>query len=277
MPTLFSLSTGAAVTHAKRLGPSATPRSTCHTAPLPSLHKCVPTDEVCKRIGRAQGRAAKPAAKRARKSRDTAKGKIKQSRDSTAARTRTLGSDIRWLHRSWRGEYTSGKEPLENGEYIRIGPKMYGVLASESPGWLEREAFSVLNLTHHILNRRLPASDQINEEKLFRRRAHRLLNILADFLKILPEELAIDGVMLLSDRPVKYGGFADIYHGKHTNSAGEEVEVALKVLKIFQDQSDEARHILRQKFAREALVDLVAVSLRNVVHFPKSISFFVIN
>ncbi|KAJ7842103.1 kinase-like domain-containing protein, partial [Mycena olivaceomarginata] len=87
-----------------------------------------------------------------------------------------------------------------------------------------------------------------------RRRAHRLLNILADFLKILPEELAIDGVMLLSDRPVKYGGFADIYHGKYTNSQGEEVEVALKVLKIFQDQSDEARHILRQKFAREALV-----------------------
>lgn len=89
---------------------------------------------------------------------------------------------------------------------------------------------------------------------MFRRRAHRLLNILADFLKILPEELAVHGVTLLSDRPVKYGGFADIYHGKYTNANGEEVEVALKVLKIFQDQSDEGRRLLLQKFAKEALV-----------------------
>ncbi|KAJ7827425.1 kinase-like domain-containing protein [Mycena leptocephala] len=118
----------------------------------------------------------------------------------------------------------------------------------------EEEAFSVLNLTHHILNRGLPENTKIEDEKLFRRRAHRLLNILADLLKILPEELSVHGVVLLSDRPVKYGGFADIYHGKYTNTEGQDVEVALKVLKIFQDQSDDGRHLLLQKFAKEALV-----------------------
>ncbi|KAJ7481880.1 kinase-like domain-containing protein, partial [Mycena latifolia] len=92
------------------------------------------------------------------------------------------------------------------------------------------------------------------DEKVFQRRAHRLVNILADFLKILPEELAIHGVVLLSDRPIKYGGFADIYHGHYTNAKEEEVEVALKVLKVFQDQSDDDRRLLLQKFAKEALV-----------------------
>jgi serine/threonine protein kinase len=53
---------------------------------------------------------------------------------------------------------------------------------------------------------------------------------------------------------VKSGGFADIYHGKYTNSDGEEVEVALKVLRIFQDQSDDGRLLLLQKFAKEVLV-----------------------
>jgi serine/threonine protein kinase len=53
---------------------------------------------------------------------------------------------------------------------------------------------------------------------------------------------------------VKYGGFANIYHGKYTNPDGDEVEVALKVLKIFQDQSDDDRRVLLQKFAKEALV-----------------------
>ncbi|KAJ7752408.1 kinase-like domain-containing protein [Mycena olivaceomarginata] len=40
----------------------------------------------------------------------------------------------------------------------------------------------------------------------------------------------------------------------YTNPAGEQVEVALKVLKIFEDQSDERRQILHDKFAKEALV-----------------------
>ncbi|KAJ7795558.1 kinase-like domain-containing protein, partial [Mycena olivaceomarginata] len=49
------------------------------------------------------------------------------------------------------------------------------------------------------------------------------------------------------------GGFADIYHGQYTNDKGEQVEVALKVLKIFHDQSDSDRRILHKKFAKEAL------------------------
>ncbi|KAJ7884392.1 hypothetical protein B0H14DRAFT_3432473 [Mycena olivaceomarginata] len=117
----------------------------------------------------------------------------------------------------------------------------------ELPTVPEDEAFSILNLG-------LPENTKIEDEKLFRRRAHRLLNILADFLKILPEELAIHGIVLLSDHPVKGGGFANIYRGKHTNADGDEVEVALKVLKISQDQSDDSRRLVLQKFAKEALV-----------------------
>ncbi|KAJ7020469.1 kinase-like domain-containing protein [Mycena alexandri] len=105
-----------------------------------------------------------------------------------------------------------------------------------------------------ILDRGLLENTKIEDERLFRRRAHRLLNILTDFLKLFPEELAVHGVELLSDRPVKYGGFADIYHGKYINTDGEEVEAALKVLKIFQDQSDDGRRLLLQKFAKETLV-----------------------
>ncbi|KAJ7477474.1 kinase-like domain-containing protein, partial [Mycena latifolia] len=53
---------------------------------------------------------------------------------------------------------------------------------------------------------------------------------------------------------VQYGGFADIYHGQYTNSEGEDVQVALKVLKVFPDQSDPTRHLILRKFAKEALV-----------------------
>ncbi|KAF7328248.1 Serine/threonine-protein kinase STY8 [Mycena venus] len=118
----------------------------------------------------------------------------------------------------------------------------------------EQEALSVLNLTHHILDRGLPENPKIQNEKLFRRRAQRLLNVLVHFLKILPEELVVHRVELLNDRPVKCGGFSDIYHGRYTTYDGEKKDVALKVLKVFQDQSDGDRHLLLQKFAKEALV-----------------------
>lgn len=94
----------------------------------------------------------------------------------------------------------------------------------------------------------------IQDAERFKQRAHRLLHILADFLTILPEELVIHGVVLLKDRAVKSGGFADIYHGRYATGDGEEVEVALKVLRIFQDQSDDGRRVLLQKFTEEALV-----------------------
>ncbi|KAF7362805.1 hypothetical protein MVEN_00630300 [Mycena venus] len=118
----------------------------------------------------------------------------------------------------------------------------------------KEEAISVLNLTYHILDRALPTSAELGDEQLFRRRARRLLDRLADFLKILPEELNVHGVVLFSDRPVNGGGFADIYHGQYTNSMGKKVEVALKVLRILHDQSADGRRILLEKFAQEALV-----------------------
>ncbi|KAJ7828876.1 kinase-like domain-containing protein, partial [Mycena leptocephala] len=88
----------------------------------------------------------------------------------------------------------------------------------------------------------------------FKRRAHRLVNILAGLLKILPETIAIQGVTLLKVHPINAGGFANIYHGTYVNTDMEQVEVALKVLRIFHDQSDNDRRKDLQKFAKEALI-----------------------
>jgi hypothetical protein len=95
---------------------------------------------------------------------------------------------------------------------------------------------------------------RIKDSKLFFRRAHRLLNWLATYLKLVPEDIAIKGVVLLSDHPVKHGGFSNIYHGRYTDSYGAQKEVALKVLKIFDDLSDERRQVLHDNFTKEALV-----------------------
>jgi hypothetical protein len=97
-------------------------------------------------------------------------------------------------------------------------------------------------------------SDAIAEYKKFTRDAHRLLNWLAGFLKLLPDEISVKGVVLLSAHPINHGGFSNIYHGRYKNSEGKQVEVALKVLKIFEDQSDEERLILHAKFTKEVLV-----------------------
>ncbi|KAJ7832271.1 kinase-like domain-containing protein [Mycena leptocephala] len=120
---------------------------------------------------------------------------------------------------------------------------------------LSREhALAVLNLTHYILDVGLAENQMIPDYDIFLKRAHILLNRLADYLRLLPDEIAISGVGLLDEHPVNHGGFSNIYRGMYTNPAGEQVEVALKVLKIFQDQSDERRQILHDKFAKEALV-----------------------
>ncbi|KAF7336394.1 Kinase-like protein [Mycena venus] len=70
----------------------------------------------------------------------------------------------------------------------------------------------------------------------------------------LPDEMVVDGVTLLSEHPVKHGGFSSVYHGRFKDSNGDDVEVALKVLKIFEDQTDENRRVLNKKFVKEALV-----------------------
>ncbi|KAJ7225189.1 kinase-like domain-containing protein [Mycena rebaudengoi] len=122
----------------------------------------------------------------------------------------------------------------------------------------QEHAVAVMNLTHYILDRGLPDNDMriinLGDSKLFFRRAHRLLNWLAAHLKLVPEGIAIKGVVLLTDHPVKHGGFSNIYHGRYTNADGAQVEVALKVLKIFDDQSDERRQVLHDSFNKEALV-----------------------
>jgi hypothetical protein len=100
----------------------------------------------------------------------------------------------------------------------------------------------------------LAETQVIPDYDIFSRRAHTLLNRLADYLRLLPDEIAINGVVLLDEHPVKHGGFSNIYRGMYINPAGEQVEVALKVLKIFEDQSDERRHFLHDKFSKEALV-----------------------
>jgi hypothetical protein len=85
------------------------------------------------------------------------------------------------------------------------------------------------------------------------RRAHRLLRLLADLLKIPPEKLQVHDVVLLNHRPAGYGGFSGICRGQYAGGHGEQVEVALKALKIFHDQSDSDRRILHEMFAKEAL------------------------
>ncbi|KAJ6459024.1 hypothetical protein C8R45DRAFT_1081570 [Mycena sanguinolenta] len=115
-------------------------------------------------------------------------------------------------------------------------------------------AIGVLNLTHDLLDVGLPDNDVIPDIQVFFRRAHRLLNLLAAHLKLLPEELAVTDVVLLSEHPTKHGGFSNIYHAQFKSASGEQKQVALKVLKIFEDQSEERRHVLHDKFTREALV-----------------------
>ncbi|KAJ6449557.1 kinase-like domain-containing protein [Mycena sanguinolenta] len=85
-------------------------------------------------------------------------------------------------------------------------------------------------------------------------RARRFLTWLAAYLEELPDDLVVHGVVLKSEHAVVHGGFSNVYRGKLTDTNKTTVEVALKVLKIFQDQSDETRRLLNQKFIKEALV-----------------------
>ncbi|KAK7036085.1 kinase-like protein [Favolaschia claudopus] len=118
----------------------------------------------------------------------------------------------------------------------------------------QEHVIAVLNMTHYTLDHGLPNKKVVKDYKIFAIHARKLLNWLADTLKLLPEELAVQGVQLLNQHPIKHGGFSNIYHGKYSDLDGKEVEVALKVLKIFEDQSQERQVLLQQKFIKEALV-----------------------
>jgi hypothetical protein len=82
----------------------------------------------------------------------------------------------------------------------------------------------------------------------------------------LPEELTITGVVRSSIHPRNHGGFSNIYQGSYKNAKGENVQIALKVLRIFDDQSEEKRQALEDKFVREALVWRYLKN-RNIVPF----------
>ncbi|KAF7355813.1 Serine/threonine-protein kinase STY8 [Mycena venus] len=122
------------------------------------------------------------------------------------------------------------------------------------PALPKEHAIAVLNLTHYILDGGLPETNGIEGYSIFSRRAHVLLNRLSQYLQLLPEEIAVEGVLLLAEHPINHGGFSDIYHGIYTNPGGERIEVALKVLRFFDDKSDQERNVLHDKFSKEALV-----------------------
>jgi hypothetical protein len=91
--------------------------------------------------------------------------------------------------------------------------------------------------------------------EIFSRPAHDLLNFLAAEFMPIPEKLAVTDVFLLSQYPVKYNRLSNIYHGQYKNADGEQVEIALKVLGIFAEGSEEQQEELwHHRFMQEALI-----------------------
>lgn len=85
-------------------------------------------------------------------------------------------------------------------------------------------------------------------------------------IPVLPEKLSVTNVTLLSEHPITYGGFSNIYRGRYTNADGKKVEVALKVLKVFEAQPAKRRHLLHANFTKECLV-WHYLKHRNIVPF----------
>ncbi|KAF7359797.1 hypothetical protein MVEN_00704900 [Mycena venus] len=117
----------------------------------------------------------------------------------------------------------------------------------------QEHSLAVLNLTHQVLDRGFPSNGVISDWKAFTLHAHRLINSLSATLRLLPDGISITGIVLSNSRPVDAGGFSDIYRGKYCDSAGNAVQVALKVLRFFQDHTAVALETQR-KICKEALV-----------------------
>ncbi|KAF7359798.1 Serine/threonine-protein kinase STY8 [Mycena venus] len=115
---------------------------------------------------------------------------------------------------------------------------------------------ALLNLLHDVLDLRdvdRPKNDMIPLPEVSFQRAFRLLNALAVHLGQLPDGMNLTNVVLLSDHPLKQGGFSEIYHGNWiSRGSGEGVQVALKVLKRFQNRED-GRKTVHEELFREAL------------------------
>ncbi|KAJ6469281.1 hypothetical protein C8R45DRAFT_1016544 [Mycena sanguinolenta] len=144
----------------------------------------------------------------------------------------------------------------DNIKVAEMLPLLFAIRSykKDIPALPKEHAMAALNLTHYILDSGLPENDTIQNYSIFSRHAHLLLNRLSRYLQLLPEEIEINGVVLLGDHPIKHGGFSDIYHGIYMNPAGEQQEVALKVLRIFEDKSDHQRNVLHAKFSKEAVL-----------------------
>ncbi|KAJ7196142.1 kinase-like domain-containing protein [Mycena rebaudengoi] len=96
--------------------------------------------------------------------------------------------------------------------------------------------------------------NSIRDQHIFTRHAHRFLNSLAAHLELLPQEMSITGIVLSCPHPISGGGFANVYRGQYTDADGVQVDVALKALRIFQNQTEDALAALHKKFVKEALV-----------------------
>ncbi|KAJ7461114.1 kinase-like domain-containing protein [Mycena latifolia] len=116
-------------------------------------------------------------------------------------------------------------------------------------------AINLLNLMYSIVDSRSPNNSGIWLDRGFLGHAQHLLQLLANLLGVLPEALHVPDVILLTESPVKSGGFADIFHGQYNNQAAEKVEVALKVLRIFSSQSDTERRILQENSQKRRFHD----------------------
>ncbi|KAJ7819449.1 kinase-like domain-containing protein [Mycena olivaceomarginata] len=66
--------------------------------------------------------------------------------------------------------------------------------------------------------------------------------------------MSITGIVLRSLYLIIGGGFANVYRGQYTDADGLQVDVALKALRIFQNQTEDALAALHKKFVKEALV-----------------------
>ncbi len=100
----------------------------------------------------------------------------------------------------------------------------------------------------------MPDNTVLRDFSLFSRRARHFLNWLAAHLKQLPDDISISGIVLMTEHPVNHGGFSNIYFGRYENSESFQTEVALKVLKIFENQTADDRVLLHRKFVKEVLV-----------------------
>ncbi|KAJ6449560.1 hypothetical protein C8R45DRAFT_1114611 [Mycena sanguinolenta] len=120
--------------------------------------------------------------------------------------------------------------------------------------FLPREhVLAVMNLTSHITQHGASINSSTNDFEAQSSIWH-FLSWLSVYMDQLPADAIVHGAVLLSDHPVKHGGFSDVYHARYRDPDGKPVEVALKVLKVFEHQTGRNQHALHQTFMREALV-----------------------